>query len=270
MGVSTWKLLAAVRVACARRQKYIEMRCRSFALRQGRKTKALTRQAPTGHGYPLVSAVQYRMNQGVSMSKYDQDYFFIVKDSSDDRLPELVATEVTENRQYQFQRQPVGSAPLVFTNGWREENLANKVKETVADILFDGADLMVRSPIRERLLAHDIPDLAIHPAIYIDDRGVWHEDYWYLTFTAEFDCWDRNTSNYNPKPLVVAGEKNYNVRSFSLDVELLDRTPLEQRLLFKMGGTIDGYVACHKSLAPIFRGGGKNGAVLKEIVRKGF
>ena len=29
------------------------------------------------------------MNQGVSMSKYDQDYFFIMKDSSDDRLPEL-------------------------------------------------------------------------------------------------------------------------------------------------------------------------------------
>jgi hypothetical protein len=90
-----------------------------------------------------------------------------------------------------------------------------------------------------------------------------------VTFTEEFDCWDRDTSNYNPKPLVVAGKKNYNVRSFSLNVKLLDETPLENRLLFKMGATVDGYVACHKSLAPIFRRE-KNGAVLKEIVRKGF
>lgn len=204
------------------------------------------------------------------MSKYDQDYFSIVKDTKDERLPELAATDNTENRQFQFARQPVGSAPLVFTNGWREDNLENKVKDTVADILFDGADFMVKSHIRERLLAYDIPHLAIHPAVYIDDREVWHEDYWYFTFTDVFDCWDRDKSNYNSKPLVVGGKKNYNVRSFSLNVELLDNTPLENRLLFKMGGTIDGHVACHKSLAPIFRGGGGNGAVLKDIVRKGF
>jgi hypothetical protein len=204
------------------------------------------------------------------MSYYDQDYYFIVKDTNDERLPELAATDNTEKRLYQFERQPVGSGPLVFTNGWREDNLGSKVKETVADILFDGADFMVKSHIREQLLAYDIPNLAIHPAIYIDDRDVWHDDYWYLTFTDEFDCWDRNASNYNPKPMVVAGEKNFNVRSFSLNVKLLDETPLEDRLLFKMGATIDRYVACHKSLAPIFRGVEKSGAMLKEIVRKGF
>ena len=206
----------------------------------------------------------------IRMGKYDQDYFFIVKDTSDERLPELAATDNTENRQYQYQRQPVDSAPLIFTNGWREDNLDNKVKDTVADILFDGSDFMVRSHIRERLLAYDIPNLAIHPAIYIDDRETWHDDYWYLTFTEVFDCWDRATSNYSPKALEVAGKKNYNVRSFSLDVELLDSTPLENRLLFKMGGTVDGYVTCHKSLAPIFRSSGKNGAKLKEILRQGF
>lgn len=206
----------------------------------------------------------------MGMSKYDQDYFFIAKDTRDERLPELAATDNTENRQYQHERQPAGSAPLVFTNGWREDNLRHKVRESVADILFDGADFMVKSHIRERLLAYDIPNLALHPAIYIDDLDKWHEDYWYLTFLEEFDCWDRATSNFNPKPLEVAGEKNYNVRSFSLNVKLLDATPLEHRLLFKMGATIDGYVACHKSLAPIFRSGGKSGAVLKEIVRNGF
>jgi hypothetical protein len=122
------------------------------------------------------------------MSKYDQDYFFVVKDNRDERLPELAATDSTENRQYQHQRQPVGSAPLIFTNGWREDNLENKVKDTLADILFDGADLMVRSHIRERLLNYEIPNLAIHPAVYIDDREVWHEDYWYLTGACQGSC----------------------------------------------------------------------------------
>ena len=140
----------------------------------------------------------------------------------------------------------------------------------MADILFDGANFIVRSPIHDRLLAYDIPNLGIHPSIYIDDRDVWHEDYWYLAFTEDFDCWDRSASNYNLKPMEMGGEKSYKVRSYSLDVKLLDNTPLEARLLFKMGSTVDGKVVCHKSLAPIFSSGVNNGAELKEIVRKGF
>ena len=204
------------------------------------------------------------------MSKYDKDYFLIVRDSNDERLPELAATDNTENRQYRYERQPVGSAPLVFSNGWKEDNLKAKVKDTVADILFDGSNFMVRSPIRERLLAYDFPYLAIHPSIYIDDRDVRHEDYWYLAFTQEFDCWDRTASSYNPKPIEIGGEKSYKVRSYSLDLKLFDKTPLEHRLLFRMGSTVDGKVFCHKTLAPIFRSGGSNGAMLKEIVRQGF
>lgn len=208
------------------------------------------------------------------MSKYDQDYFLVVKDSEDQRLPELAATDNTESRLYRYERQPIGSAPLVFSNGWKEDNLQAKVKDTVADILFDGSNLMVAGRIREHLVAYDIPDLGIHPAIYIDDRDVWHEDYWYLAFAQEFDCWDRSTSSYNPRAIDMGGEKSYKVRSYSLNVHLLDKTPLERRLLFKMGGTVDGKVFCHQSLESIFRStgssGASNGAMLKEIVWKGF
>lgn len=204
------------------------------------------------------------------MSKYDQDYFFVVKDSSDERLPELSATDDTENRLYRYERQPLGSAPLVFRNGWKDDNLQAKVKGSVADILFDGPNFMVQSHVREQLLAYAIPNLAFHPAIYIDDRDEWHEDYWYFIFTQEFDCWDRATSKYNPKLIEMGGEKAYKVRSYSLDVTLLDNTPLADRLLFKMGSTVDGKIACHKSIASIFRGDGKSGAMLKELVRTGF
>jgi hypothetical protein len=39
-----------------------------------------------------------------------------------------------------------------------------------------------------------------------------------------------------------------------LNTQLLDRTPLRDRLLFKMGGTIDAFVVCHERLRALFSG----------------
>jgi hypothetical protein len=58
------------------------------------------------------------------------------------------------------------------------------------------------------------------------------------------------------------GEKDYDVYEYVLNKELLDKTPLEQRLLFKMGGTLEAFVFCHESIAVLFRRGMPNGARL--------
>ena len=47
------------------------------------------------------------------MKMYDSQYYFIEQDS-DDRLPSLVADENTEDRTYSYEKQPVGTPPLVF------------------------------------------------------------------------------------------------------------------------------------------------------------
>ena len=47
-----------------------------------------------------------------NMKKYDSQYYFI-EQISDDRLPSLVADENTEDRSYSYERQPVGTPPLV-------------------------------------------------------------------------------------------------------------------------------------------------------------
>jgi hypothetical protein len=199
------------------------------------------------------------------MTKFDHDYFFIRSDAANNRLPFLKADLNTQERHHDFQPQPMGSAPLVFVNGMKEDFRERRVKADVTDILFNGSNFMVRDHMREQLLQFDIPNLHIHPAIYIDDSDDWHEDYWFLTFSTLFDCWDRTASDYDDDPVEIGDAKMYSVYEYSLNSELLDSIPLKDRLLFKMGGTIQGMVVCHKSIAGIFRSGQNTGARLQLI-----
>jgi len=133
--------------------------------------------------------------------------------------------------------------------------------------LFDGANPVVRSGIREKLLNYDIPNLHMHPTVYIHDDGKWHEDLWYLTLTERFDCWDRSNSEYEQEapPVRLGGFELYQVYKYSLNEGLLDKTPLEQRLLFQMGGSLDPYFVCHQKLLGLFPFGSKSGIKLTSI-----
>lgn len=201
------------------------------------------------------------------MTKHHEDYFFIRSDRTNNpRLPAMFPDTNTAERGFRYVPEPPGSAPLIFTNGWKEEFKQRGVRDDVADILFDASNLVVRDHIRERLLHLEIPNLYIHPAVYIDDRGEWHEDYWYLTFANVFDCWDRATSDYDEdEPIGSGTDALYGVFQYSLNTQLLDETPLQDRLLFKMGGTLQAMIVCHKSLAGIFRSSGSNGAKVQAI-----
>ena len=188
------------------------------------------------------------------MRTYDDEYFILERPKNAPELPSLVPDENTAARSFRYEAQPLGAPPLVFINGWKDKRLADGVKEIPADILFEGSNLVVRSAIREALLKEDLPNLSMAPSIFIDSKGNWHEDYWYLTFTERFDCWDRAKSDYEPDPLQMGGFDLYSVYSYSLNEEVMKNTPLHDRLLFKMAATQDGYVFCHSTLARLFRG----------------
>jgi hypothetical protein len=85
------------------------------------------------------------------MNKYNDDYFFLLK-KQEDRLPFLVPDKNTENRSFSYKQQPFGSAPLVFHNGWKEENKKSKISSITPDVLFSGSDLVVRTSIYNALL----------------------------------------------------------------------------------------------------------------------
>lgn len=199
------------------------------------------------------------------MSNYDDEYYFIEKPKQTPELPSLVPDTNTEDLNFRFEAMPFNAPPLVFHNGWSDRRRRDNIKEVAADVLFEGANLMVRTKVREELLHLNIPHLSMHPSVFVDKDGKWHEDYWYLCFTERFDCWDRNHSTFEDEPLEMGGMKLFSVYTYALNRKLLDETPLRERLLFKMGGTQDGYVTCHESVARIFRRNGSSGATLSRI-----
>lgn len=200
------------------------------------------------------------------MHDFNSQYFFL-RPEEDERLPILTPDANTEDRRFGYLPQPVGSPPLVFVNGSRDYDIKLGIRGLAEPpgILFCGTDLVVKTSIRDALLRIDIPNLHMHPAVYIHDDGKWYEDYWFLTFLERFDCWDRTLSDFEDEPLELGGHKLYSVYTYRLNSGLLDNTALNHRLLFKMGGTQDPYIVCHDSIAGIFRTRDANGVRLVSI-----
>uniref|UniRef100_UPI003CF2FAAB hypothetical protein n=1 Tax=Massilia sp. TWP1-3-3 TaxID=2804573 RepID=UPI003CF2FAAB len=208
--------------------------------------------------------IRYRDHQAIkhlARAQYAEQYY-ILRPEKLDNIPFLGPDENTVERDYSFEEQPVGSPALIFTNSLKDRCAADRVKEFIGAILFDGNNLVVKTALRDALLDLEVPNMFMHSAIYIDDRDVWHEDYWFCTFTALFDCWDRTASDASTSFVKANGEKDYDVYKYVLNKELLDKTPLKQRLLFKMGGTLEAFVFCHESIAGLFRRDMPNGARL--------
>ncbi|RQP24213.1 hypothetical protein DZC73_12915 [Albitalea terrae] len=203
------------------------------------------------------------------MEEFDFDYFLILEprqddDKDHDLIPALTPDDDTASLPFRYKAIPFGSKPLVFVNGFKERQA--RLKQTSIrippPILFEGANPVVHTPIRDKLLQFNIPNLEIQPAIFIDDWDKWHEDYWYLTFTEEFDCWSRKRSDYERGHGIDlgGGEVLRTIHELRLDNDKLRKVPLEERLLFQLGGATDAFVLAHTSIAHLFDGHGKSGA----------
>jgi len=201
------------------------------------------------------------------MGTFDKNYFFIVAPDSA-RLPYMTPDKDTVTNQYDWEVRSIWLKPLVFYNGSYEFQKSKRIKPTSPppDVLFNGSNLLVIDRIAYKLAELNLPNLAIQAAIYKDHRKKWHENYWFLTFTTRFDCWDRKNSTFDPEPIGAEPTSQvvhtytldnlqplYDVYTYSFNESLFRETPLKQRLLFKMGGTMEGLVVAHKSIADLFR-----------------
>ena len=201
------------------------------------------------------------------MATIDTQYFFVVSPRQDfldrDIFPSLTPDEDTAELPYSYEKLPLGSKPLKFTNGKRDraQRRGHTIIRRAPDVLFSGSNPLVKGDLREKLLALDIPHLELQPAIFVDDWDKWHEDYWFLTFTQRFDCWSRKTSDYEKGsgPIRIGGSALHQIYKFRLDEKVMEKTPLQERLLFQMGGSQDAFVVAHNSIAHLFAGT-RNGA----------
>ncbi|MDR0233522.1 MAG: hypothetical protein LBI31_01745 [Zoogloeaceae bacterium] len=190
------------------------------------------------------------------MNAFNKEYFFIML-PDDDRLPYLKPDDETNAKPYEWEILPIGGKPLTFYNALDEDAKEGRIPPPISpppDVLFDGVDLVVIDRIACKLREMEIPNLGIQSAVYIDHEDHRHENYWFLTFTIKFACWDKKTSRYDPEPIPLHDDiPFYEVWAYSLDESLLQKTPLPERRLFKMGETLDGYIVAHQSIVDLFR-----------------
>ncbi|WP_374580421.1 hypothetical protein [Pseudoduganella sp.] len=166
-----------------------------------------------------------------------------------------------ETRERDYRNLPCApdSPPLAFFNGSRKSNRQQGIPALPEPprVMLDGVNLLVRKPVHDALAARGITGLRAQPAWYVHDDKSLHDDYCYLSFEGTFDCWDRELSDYDRDD--DAGSLGASVYTFSLDAQLLARTPLPQRLLFVMGGCFAPPLVCHESLLPLFQDDGNSG-----------
>lgn len=187
------------------------------------------------------------------MKPYEEQYYFIRRPKGDDGLPRIRADLDTGNRHYWKQLPQPGTKPFFFDNAYAEHQDVNDIPIPVIppDVLIGAPDILVKSFIREKLLDIATPGFFIFPAVYIHNDGEWYEDYWYLGFLEELDCWDREKSEFIPDTI---DGSSHTVIKYSLNKDFLDKTPLNERLIFKMGGTDLGLTLYHQSIVRYFHG----------------
>lgn len=202
------------------------------------------------------------------MEEFDLQYFLVLDPRQDfenhDLFPALTPDDDTAALPFRYKAISFGSKPLVFVNGaidYRKAKRQTTIK-TPPPVMFEGSNPVVHTPIREKLLQLNIPNLEIQPAIYIDDWGKWHENYWYLTFTDRLDCWSRKRSSYDKSDGIDVGDGEIlrEIDELRLDNDKLRKIPLEERRLFQLGGSTTAFILAHSSVAAMFAGDGKSGA----------
>lgn len=203
------------------------------------------------------------------MKEYEKQYYFMMRSVGDERVPSLSPDRNTSERKYDIRQFSLGEPPFIFVNGALDYNKKRGVPslKKIPDVLFDGLDLLIPSTMREALLELNISGLYMYPSVYIHDDGKWYENYWYMSFVEGFDCWSRLRSDYDKdgEAINLGGFELHQIYHYAFNDDLLNSIPESQRLLFKMGGSLDPFIVCHESILNIFKSGNGNGIKFVQI-----
>ncbi|NSY35494.1 hypothetical protein DS891_18310 [Pseudoalteromonas sp. JC28] len=185
---------------------------------------------------------------------FNDQYYIILKNYCEVTL-HLTALQKSADRDYEFEQLVWGKEPLFFENAYRDKDNANGVIRPIPSVLLDATIPIVSSKIRERLKLFNFVGMQLYPAVYIDDGGNYHEDYWCMNFWQELDCWDREKSKTEKATKEELADPYFmsriDVYKYHLDSEVLDKIPEEERLIFKQAGGLK-YVFVHQKIADIF------------------
>lgn len=189
------------------------------------------------------------------MNDLNTEYYFAFR-PDDDSVPILQADENARFRRYRYSKLSFG-APLMFGNGFRDEFIKRGITEKLGGVLNDSPFYLVETRIRDEIERFSTPGLQLYPAIYVDNAGQYHEDYWFTNFHESVDVMDWDASVYD----VIDGESpeddEYLFDKILLDSRKLSAIPEKQRLLLHVENL--GYVIFHQRIVDFVTGHGISG-----------
>lgn len=210
---------------------------------------------------------QLHTNDSRTMTDFDKEYYFL-RHGNDQGTPSPSPFHETDEREYWKTPMAPDSPPLAFYNSGKRYNRKRGIKPMPVppEVMFERDNLIVRGHLRDALLERKVAGIFTHPAWYVHDDKTLHDDYHYIGFHRRFDCWDRDLSEHSGQDEDAdPTDLEPNVWTFRLDAQLLARTPLNERLLFVMGGCFLPQVVCHESLLPLFLNDGSSGVSASRI-----
>ena len=193
------------------------------------------------------------------MTVYDECYYILQRPHGDEQLF-LSPDKKTFNRRYTYMKMDQGGGPLFFENGFKERDASEGKSFLTTNVLMNGSNFLVDDAIRDKLKFKDIWGMQPYLAIYVDDDGKWHENYWFLNFYETVDCWDRKHSildidedDDDEDDDEDSIELDPEIMQYRLDADILNAIPEEKRLMFKMGGASKLYIFVHQKVVDIFK-----------------
>ena len=182
------------------------------------------------------------------MTQYDAQYYIATRPNKPE-IPALVPTKDSLRTQFRTRPLPPLGQPLVFTNK-RAKLLEEKgLGEQLTAILFDATSIIVGPAVKETLSRVLSDGMHFYPAVYIDSKEEWHENYWYLNIYRRLDCWNRKESQY----FHIEGDDSPDVESYVLSSDVLSNIDESDRLIFKMGATAMGHLFFHEKVVQALR-----------------
>lgn len=111
----------------------------------------------------------------------------------------------------------------------------------IEGILNDAPFYLVNNMLRDELDRFPTRGMQLYPAIYIDNAGHWHENYWFTNFYASMDVLDWDQSEFELIDGEGIAEDDYVFDRIVLDSKKLSEIPEKERMLVhvaKLGDVI--------------------------------
>jgi hypothetical protein len=142
-----------------------------------------------------------------------------------------------------------GEEPLFFENSYREKDIVEGKERPIKKAHLDGNFLVVSSAVRNEIKKLSIDKVKLYPAVIVDDKNNYHEEFWFFNIYGSSDYIDISLCQVDD---FDEDDKKHTIEKYALNEKLLDGILEERRLIFRPSRSDVGHTIVHQKIVDIF------------------